>query len=118
MTKLSKAVLAVAVASLALATLAAAAQAPAGQHAAGTIAKLDAAAGIIQLQVGNANETFALEPSTAIYEHGKSVAISKLVTGDKVEITWSSKNGKNVASQIRLIHPAQAAQPAKATPKR
>lgn len=118
MTKLSKAVLAVAVASLALASLAVAAQAPSEQHSAGTITKIDAKAGVLELQVGTSIRSFALVPSTAIVEHGKSVAITKLVLGDKIDVTWSLENGKEVASHIKLIHPAQAAQPAKTTPKK
>jgi len=113
MSKLSKAIVGVALASVTLATVGFAAQAPATQHATGTIAKIEAKAGILEIQIGAKLESFHLNTSTAILDQGKNLSSTDLAVGEKVEVAWSHHDGKNIASRVQVTGPA----PARSLPK-
>ncbi len=112
MSKLSKAIVVVALAGVSLAVAGFAAATPASQHAAGTIAKIDAKAGLLEVKVGARTESFVLEPATALIDHGKSIPVAKLAPGERVEVTWVAKDGKNVSSRVEVLGSLAPTKPA------
>ena len=113
MSKLSKAIVGVALASVALATVGFAAQAPATQHATGTIAMIDARAGFVDVQIGNKLERLHLDSASAILDQGKNLTAGELKVGEKVEVTWAHRDGKNIASRVLVTRSAPAKPQAK-----
>jgi len=111
MSKLSKAIVGVAIAGLALATVGFAAQAAATEHATGTIAAIEAKAGWVDVQIGTKLERFHLHSATAILDQGSHLTAGDLKIGEKVEVTWTHHDGKNIASRL-LVTEHAAAQPA------
>ncbi|MCB9378201.1 MAG: hypothetical protein H6511_05485 [Holophagales bacterium] len=108
MSKLSKAIAGVAIASLALATVGFAAQAAGSEHATGTIASIEAKAGWIDVQIGTKLERFHLDTATAILDQGQQLTTGDLKAGEKVEVTWTHHDGKNIASRLLVTEHAPA----------
>jgi len=73
------------------------------QHAAGTVSKIDAKENKLVLRTGNVDETFRLEKSTSYTDQGRSVQAADLKPGEQVLVDWSTRDGKNIASNVKVV---------------
>ena len=77
----------------------------AGQHSAnGIIIRVERKDKLLQIRTSENKElTIAIEPSTKIVENEESVQLDGLRDGERVWITYSVQDGKNVAQSITVL---------------
>lgn len=83
-------------------------------HAAkGPITTVNAADNSFAIKGKSGDETFAVTASTKIEEHGKTITLNDLKSGEQVEVWYTSNAGKNEASKVVLLKTMEKAKSSK-----
>ena len=73
----------------------------------GTVTAVNAAGNSFSVKEKTGEETFQVAPATKLEEHGKTITLAELKSGEEVTIWYTTNAGKNDASKV-IVHAAKA----------
>jgi len=82
----------------------------------GSITAINTTGNSFSVKSGTGNETFLVTGGTKIEEHGKTVALADLKSGEEVSVWYTTNAGNNEASKV-IVHTMKA-KPAKSGSRR